>query len=124
MSCLLLDVTPDSVELLPSADAFIFLSTWHHLVRDHGVDGATRALGTLWDRTGSVLFFDTGETEMPASWGLPDMQPTPEEWLSAYLARTCPGGRVVPLGRHAAFGPENEDCSRSLFAVVREPAQR
>ena len=124
IGCLLLDVTPDSVGLLPEADAVVFLSTWHHLVNDFGVDGATRALAALWSKTRAVLFFETGEAEVPASWGLPPMEPTPHDWLTVYLARSCPGGRIVTLGRHAALGPDNEDCSRSLFAVVREPGQR
>jgi len=124
VGCLLLDVTPESAELLPEADAVVFLSTWHHLVNDHGVDGATETLRTLWDKARRVLLFESGEAEVPASWGLPAMTPTPEDWLAVYLARTCPGGWIVTLGRHAALGPDNEECSRSLFAVVRDGDQR
>jgi hypothetical protein len=69
-----------------------------------------------------VLFFDTGESEMPASYGLPSMTPDARAWLEDYLGRTCGGGRVEHLGRHRAFDPEGGPVERNLFAVVRTAA--
>jgi hypothetical protein len=122
VGCLDMDVTPITASLLPSADAVFFLSVWHHMVRYHGLDGASSILGEVWAKTRQVLFFETGEMEMPARFRLPDMSPEPRVYLEKYLAEHCPGGRVEHLGRHDAFTPERKPCRRNLFQVVREEA--
>jgi hypothetical protein len=116
---LVMDVTPENVDLLPSAECVIFLSIWHHVVREHGLQGGTAVLRGLWAKTGKLLFFETGEAEMPASYGLPAMTPEPRAWLTKYLEETCPGARVVPLGRHVALDSDNVPARRNLFALVR-----
>jgi SAM-dependent methyltransferase len=120
VGCLDVTVSPTTASLLPPADVVLFLSLWHHLVRYHGLDGATDVLREVWARTGHVLFFETGQQEMPARYRLPDMSPDPKVYLEKYLAGQCPGGQVEHLGLHSAFTPEREPCQRNLFAVVRE----
>ena len=119
VAVLSLELRPDMVRLLPTADCSILLSVWHHLVRFQGLDVATDLLAEVWARTEKVMFFDTGEDEMDESFGLPAMTPTPDAWLAAYLRATCPGSRVEHLGRHAAFDADGRDAERNLFAVVR-----
>lgn len=116
---LVVEIDPGSVEILPSADVVVFLSLWHHFVRLHGLDAATAMLRSIWEHTRGVLFFDTGEDEMPEDWGLPRMEPDPETWLARFLAETCSGGTVVHLGRHAAADADGRPAERNLFAVVR-----
>jgi len=116
---LTLSLTPDNVVAVPASDCTILLSIWHHFVRYYGLDAATSMLATIWDRTGKVLFFDTGEDEMTPEYGLPAMTPDARSWLAAYLAKTCPGSRVEQLGTHAAFDPAGRPCERNLFAVIR-----
>lgn len=111
-------VTTDTVALVPTADAMLFLSVWHHMVRAAGLDDATRITEALWARTGRVLFFETGEEEMPDRYGLPTFVKSSEE-IREYLESTCPGGRAEVLGRHAAFDPDGRPTERTLFAVVR-----
>lgn len=118
-----LELRPDTLALLPATDCTLLLSLWHHLVRELGLDAATDLLRGLWTRTGKVLFFDSGEDEMPESFGLPRMLPTPDAWLTEYLEKTCAGGRVEHLGRHRAFDAEGLPTDRALFAVVREAAR-
>jgi hypothetical protein len=108
-----------SAQFVPPADCVVFLSVWHHLVRDFGLPDATAILGTLWEKTAKVLFFETGESEMPEAWGLPAMEPTPREWLERYLAESCPGSRVVALGEHDAGLGAPGQVMRTLLAVVR-----
>jgi SAM-dependent methyltransferase len=115
-------VSPATVQLLPPADAVLFLSLWHHLVRAHGPDCAIEMLSAIWERARKVLFFDTGESEMPAEYKLPPMTPTPRDWLDELLARACPGGEVIHCGTHDAFAPDGSFCRRNLFAVVRASA--
>jgi hypothetical protein len=112
-------VRDDTVALVPSADCTLFLSLWHHLVREDGLEMATSLTERIWSKTGKVMFFDTGEDEMPPSFGLPDMTPDARTWLEGYLSFTCAGGEVRHLGTHAAFDADGNPCRRNLFAVVR-----
>jgi hypothetical protein len=108
--------------LLPSADLVLCLAVWHHLVSDFGLETADRMLSTIWARTRRALVFETGESEMPAQYRLPAMEPDPATWIQRHLRETCPGGDVVSLGRHTALRPEGGTCVRSLFAVIRRDA--
>jgi hypothetical protein len=108
-----------TVSLIPSADCLVFLSVWHHTVKEMGLEEATTLLRELWLRARRVLFFDTGENEIPQSFGLPEMIPNSQHWLADYLATVCVDGVVQHLGHHAAFAPDGTPASRNLFAVVR-----
>jgi len=83
-----------------------------------GLEAGTRILRELWQKTGALLVFETGESEMPRSWGLPEMLPDPRTWLTRYLEQSCAGGTVVHLGLHDALSPNNVPYRRNLFAVV------
>jgi hypothetical protein len=121
---LAMEVTPENVGTLPTSDCVLCLSIWHHFVRKHGLDEATAMLEAIWQQTRKVMFFDTGETEMTADYGLPAMTPDPRSWLSDYLARTCLHSRIEHLGSHRAFDPSGNPYRRNLFAVIRSPASR
>jgi len=116
---LTLALTPDNVVGVPASDCVLCLSIWHHFVRYYGLDGATSMLATIWERTRTVLFFDTGENEMTPEYGLPAMTPDSRSWLADYLAVTCPESRVEHLGTHSAFDPSGRPVERNLFAVIR-----
>lgn len=120
LGVLVMKFTPGNGALLPSADAVVFLSVWHHLVRWYGMEDARAMLRTVWAKTGMVMFFETGENEMPAHYGLPDMGPDASAWVTNLLEAECPQGTVRVLGRHRAFDPEDNPCERNLFAVVRQ----
>jgi hypothetical protein len=113
------ELRDDTVELVPAAECTVFLSLWHHLVRDDGLEMATSLTERIWAKTGKVMFFDTGENEMPPSFGLPDMTPDARTWLEGYLSFTCANAEVRHLGVHDAFDAEGNPCRRNLFAVVR-----
>jgi hypothetical protein len=104
---------------MPTADCVLCLSIWHHFVRSYGLEAATGMLQAIWGKTGIVMFFDTGETEMTPDYRLPEMTPDPRSWLEDYLSRTCAGSRVEHLGLHRAFDPEGGPVERNLFAVLR-----
>ena len=117
---LAMEVTPENVVAVPPADCTVCLSVWHHFVRYHGLTDASEMLNEIWQRTGKVLFFDTGEAEMTPEYRLPAMTPDARSWLSDYLAETCPGSRIEHLGTHRAFDPGGAPCERNLFAVIRD----
>lgn len=111
-----LPVTPATVALLPPADCVVFVSVWHHLVREQGLADASAVLERLWDRTRRVLFFETGELEMTSDFALPDMGTDPRAWIAGYLSR-LPEAEVRHLGVHSASDGHSR---RNLFAVVRD----
>jgi hypothetical protein len=116
---LAMHLTPENIVSVPAADCTVCLSVWHHFVRHYGLGHATEMLKTIWERTGKVLFFDTGEDEMTPDFRLPAMTPDSRSWLAAYLAETCEGARIEHLGLHEAFDPSGRPAQRNLFAVIR-----
>jgi SAM-dependent methyltransferase len=113
-------VSPRTVSLVPHADCTVLLSVWHHFVRDYGLETAGDLLGSLWEGTQKVLFFETGESaEMPASWRLPAMEPDSRGWLESYLSDVCPGSELRHLGWHKTTSPSGMVHQRNLIAVVR-----
>ena len=117
-------VDPSNVQMVPPADCILFLSVWHHMVRAYGHDAATQVLETLWAKTGQVIFFETGECEMPECYNLPEMTPDPATYLRDYLRETCADGEVVHLGLHDTLFPQRTPVKRSLFAVVKQCAAK
>lgn len=117
-----LTINEQTLDLVPVADAVLLLSVWHHMVRYSGLDAATSIVRQLWAHTRKVLFFDTGQKEMGAEFRLPDMTPSPREWIESYLRETCADGEVRHLGSHQAFDPRGTPVMRELFAVVRIPS--
>ena len=116
---LVLPLDSENIALLPPADVVLFFSLWHHFARFHGVDGATELLEGIWTRTRGLLFFDTGENEMPDEFGLPAMAPDARTCLARYLADHCLGGTVEHLGVHQAFDADGRTAMRNLFVVRR-----
>jgi SAM-dependent methyltransferase len=116
---LVITLGPATVDLLPTCDAVLFLALWHHLVQSHGLEQATSMLRTIWAKTRRVLIFETGQDEMPPSFGLPSMTPDPRSWLTRYLEESCEGSTVTHLGMHSALAPDGTECKRNLFAVLR-----
>jgi hypothetical protein len=116
-------VTPQTIRLLPHVDLVVCLSVHHHWSRYFGFDTATNMLSELWDKCAVAMFFETGESEMPARYNLPSMEPSSREWLANYLTQTCRGAEVRHLGVFKAFAPGGSETknvvSRNLFQVVR-----
>lgn len=120
VGCLSLDVNPRTVGLVPETDCMLFLAVWHHMMRVNGFEQATSILCALWKRTKKVMFFETGESEMPESFPLPpEMRDDPAAFLEDFLGRVCEAGRVVSLGSHQAFDPAGNTSYRHLFSIIR-----
>jgi hypothetical protein len=113
-----LKLTPQTVQLLPTGELTIFLSLWHHLVRAYGLDQGLEMLRVVWSRSGKAMVFETGESEMPPRYGLPDFGSDPERVITDQLLEHCPGAKVECLGEHAAFDPTGRACRRHLFLVA------
>jgi methyltransferase family protein len=116
---LVLALDPSNQVLLPEADVVLCLSVWHHFVREFGFETATTMLEQIWRQTRMMLFFETGEDEMPTEFGLPSLEPDAQAWLAAFLATHCEGGSVEHLGLHQAFDADLNSVQRNLFVVRR-----
>ena len=116
-------INTETVNLLPSVDLILLLSVWHHWVRSYGLDQASQILSALWNKTEKVLFFETGETEMSADFGLPAMGDSSRKWVEDYLKNICTDADIVHLGEFKAFAPlgnENRNVVyRNLFKITR-----
>lgn len=116
---LAIQLSLENAELIPVVDCILFLSVWHHVVMNKGLVEATDLLRRIWDKTEKVLFFETGELEMPLRYNLPEMRPEPKEWITGYLVESLCGAEVFHLGTHMAFAPDGKRATRNLFACVR-----
>ena len=118
-----LEIDNDTAVLLPKTDLILLLSVWHHWVKYHGLDSATKLLNTIWKKSNRMMFFETGENEMPQDFHLPEMLPNPKEWLTNYLAETCKESEVRHLGTFKAFAPGGNEVKstieRNLFQITR-----
>jgi hypothetical protein len=113
------ELKPGRSHVLPNVDCAVFLSVWHHLVRWHGIDAASTMTSEIWSKTASIMFFETGERELPSYYGLPPLDPDPATWVAGYLSSVCSGAEIRPIGEHVAFAPDGVPCTRTLFCVKR-----
>ena len=58
-------VNLDTVRLLPNVDVIFLLSVWHHWVRYYGFETATEILAGVWGKCNKIMFFETGESDLP-----------------------------------------------------------
>lgn len=116
-------VKPSTLVFLPATDMLLLLSVWHHWVRLNDLDYATTLLAKCWGNTRKIMFFETGENEMSSDYGLPNMEPSPKEWVEKYLRDTCKDSRVQFVRKFKAFGPHGDEetnvAYRNLFLVQR-----
>lgn len=116
-------VDRNTVALLPQADLVLLLSVWHHWVRAYGLEDASQMLAVVWKRTKRMLFFETGEAEMPSEFGLSALKPSAREWLENYLCTTCPDATVTWVGSFKAFAPKGNEVEkvayRNLFKLMQ-----
>jgi len=119
-----MEINERTINLLPSTDLIIFLSVWHHWVKQYDYERATLMLSSMWGKCKKIMLFETGESEMPSRYKLPNMGEESTDWIKSYLENTCKGARVKYLGKTNAFAPKLKDKSlgveRNLFSIVRK----
>jgi SAM-dependent methyltransferase len=121
-----MDLTPDTIRLLPNVDLVLLLSVWHHWVRGYGLEAASEMLAAVWNKSQKVMFFETGEAEMPTEFGLAMLKSSPRHWLEDYLYAMCADAQVTWLGSFKAFAPQGDETQkvvyRNLFKITRRNA--
>ena len=121
-----LHVDRSTVELLPESDITLCLSVWHHWVRRYGVTDATYILQEIVSKTRRLVFFDSGEEEMPPSYGLPYGGEPAQTYFSSYLPSLDGVAVSLDLGRHQAIAPSDaagvrHNVLRTLYCLRNTP---
>jgi hypothetical protein len=115
-----MSINEQTLALLPRVDSVLFLSLWHHLVHESGMDVATRILEAAWNASKKVLVFETVSRNAAASFDIPDLCPDDETWFRTYFAHVCPDADVVSLGTSSvAAQAQSMEDARTLFALLR-----
>lgn len=122
-----LRVDKSSVDILPEADVTLCLSVWHHWVRHYGLEDATHILQTVIDKTRRLVFFDSGEEEMPAIYKLPYVNESSAAFFTRYLEQFAGVGESLDLGRHQAISPADKsgvrrNVFRTLYCLRKNPS--
>lgn len=116
-----LRINSSNISMMPQTDISLCLSIWHHWVKNYGLPEATEMLRVIFQKTIGVMFFDTGENEMPASYNLPFQNEPASTWLESYFYKELGAKSVSTLGKHKAFAPgqyqEEKQIQRTLYAV-------
>jgi len=116
------NVTPETVEALPSVDVTFCLSIFHHWVRYYGLKGATRIMNTIFEKT-NVIVFETGQSdEVSMSWAeqLAFMGNDPKEWVQKFLIELG-FDKVLYAGK---FDTSVSDVKRNLFVGIKKKGNR
>jgi hypothetical protein len=115
-----MDLTTNTVRLVPEVDCVLFLALWHHLVNDQGLADATCILRHCWRKTRKLLIFETVDADAAAEFGIPAMVPDTGSWLRRYLSATCEGAQISVLGTNAVARPKKtREPERIMFALTR-----
>jgi SAM-dependent methyltransferase len=109
-------VTPDNVDRLPAVDVVVFFSVWHHWIVAYGHENALAMLGTIWQKTRRVMFFETGED---SEIRLLKITGKPADWVRSQLELACPGATIQVIGEFDRGAHQKIRQTRTLFAVYR-----
>ncbi|MCK5020894.1 MAG: methyltransferase domain-containing protein [Candidatus Peribacteraceae bacterium] len=110
-----LKVNEVNISNFPRFDFTLCLAVWHHWVRFFGFDSAKKMLKILWQKTNCIMFFETGLSELPDSFNMPEICGDPDKWLHKLLEELLPDSAVEVLGEAASFPPEQFTSKDTKF---------
>lgn len=108
----------DSAKMLPKADIILFLSVFHHFVKNYGKDNAVLILKKLASKCNKQFFFETGQPdELGTKWShkmefIEDIN----VWVHGFFISECGFKEVKCLGEFKTF---LTDTKRKLFLALR-----
>ena len=95
-------LSPESVKLLPTFDAVLFLGVWHHLPKSHSLEDSVGLLAEIWQRTNMVLYFEAGDGPAESVRHYLGLGPATGDTTSVYehlLRFACPGATISEVGQ-------------------------
>ncbi len=113
-----LKVDETYVSCFPSFDFILCLAVWHHWVRFFGFDCANRMLKILWQKTNKIMFFETGLSELPESFNMPEISGDPDVWLHEFLEELLPDSAVNVIGEAPSFPPDQFRSTTTKFDSI------
>ena len=109
-------IDPLTISSLPKTDVVILQSVYHHWCSAYGISNARAMLAEVWDKTGSVLFFEGGE-DKEAGLGVDgDLR----KWNKDQLQSACRGGEIVEVIETLKREDKNNSSTRMLYKVKRQ----
>lgn len=108
-------IDPDNVRSLPMTDVVILQSVYHHWCNNYGFNNAQVMLAKIWEKTGSVLFFEGGEDKEKKL----GVEGCLREWNRDQLQSACRGGEIVEVIETLKREDTNNKSTRMLFAAKR-----
>ena len=110
------NVNLEFIRKLPQFDVVIFLAVLHHVMYEHGVDHARELMTCIRAKTKKTLVFEMGQSnERSMYWAslLPDMGPSPHEWIKEFLL-SCGFSKADRVGETDAY---RSNSKRGIFVA-------
>jgi SAM-dependent methyltransferase len=113
-----LQLTNETARALPTADIILFLSVFHHLVKNFGQRQAEETLQTLTSRCRKQFFFETGQPDEKGTkfCDLMTFVDDIENWTNAFFIGRCGFSQCQCIGEFETF---LTPVKRKLFLVSR-----
>ena len=114
------DLNDATVMQLPQAEVVLFLSVFHHLVKNHGQLYAENILQNLARICRSNFYFETGQPNETGTKFCDQMafMADVNAWVETFFLERCGFARVVCLGEFETF---LTPVPRKLFLALRQP---
>lgn len=106
------------LETMPSFDAVIFMSVFHHWVKYYGYDDAMKRFHLLAKKINKYIIFETGQSdEEGTKWKeqLSFMNPDPQEWIKKAL-KEIGFKEIIDLGQYSTH---LSHVKRNLYVAVK-----
>lgn len=111
------DVNVTTIRAFPASDVVVCLSLLHHVMYEHGVDGARSVVAAIKGITNRALVFEMGqsdETEFQWATSLPDMGSDPHAWIADFLR----SAGFVSVKKVAEVPSYNSRIARATFVAT------
>jgi hypothetical protein len=99
-------------------DVVLFLSVLHYFPLKRAAGAPEEMLKKVDAITGSVLFFDTGQSH--EEWWRNSLPEWNDDFIIRFIKQNTSFTHVLPLGRDSDnVGPYSDNYARTLFACIR-----
>lgn len=118
-----LNVNLKNTAYVANTDVTLLLSIWHHWVYSYGLNVATQILKKIWEKTETLMFFESGEEEVSDEFKLPFKKNIlAKVWLKDYLTSVLINCKVLEIGKFSSGNYNHykiKNHKRTLFLVQR-----
>lgn len=116
-----MNISEETVDILPKTDVTVLFSVWHHWVFHYGLEKSTEILQKVWSNTNNVLLFESGEEETKSEFNLP-FDKKANEWLLDYLENNLKPLTIEMVGEFSVGDYAHykiKEHKRTVYAIVK-----